>query len=68
MKSIQSYIGGTPSCPVCRKSADCELHWIGWTEDGHEVEMRCGLPAEPLRSSDITIGTGVTVRVYRERQ
>ncbi len=67
MDSIQNYLGGTPSCPVCRGPADCQ-HWIGWTDDGRTVELRSHPhdPPQPLLPSDHTVNTGVTTRVYRD--
>lgn len=71
MDSFQSYIGGTPSCPICRVPADCH-HFIGYAENGKLVERSPGrspiLTADdggPL-PSDVCVNTGVSTRVYRD--
>lgn len=71
MDSIGSYLGGTPSCPICQGPAGCR-HFIGWVEQGKLVERRPG--RSPLVTAgdggplptDVLVDTGVTTRVYRD--
>jgi hypothetical protein len=71
IECFQSYIGGTPSCPVCRGPLECE-HFIGWFEKGKLVARDQGrrppktaADGGPLRT-DILVNTGVSTRVYRD--
>lgn len=71
MDSFQSYIGGTPACPICKGPDDCR-HFIGWLEKGKLVERKPGrspiVTADdggPL-PTDVLVNTGVSTRVYRD--
>lgn len=68
-ESIQSGLGGTSSCPICRGPADCRHH-IGWTDDGRTMEPRSPYPANAaprtVLESDVMVNTGVSCRVYRD--
>lgn len=68
-ETIQSYLGGTRSCPICQGEERCGEHLLGYTDDGQTVTETKGkgVRGEVIRADDVLLKIGFIRRVYGVR-
>lgn len=55
-------------CAICEEPGrDCEIHFLGWTEDGKTITREHDKVVGTVQAGDVLVNTGVSCRVYRDQ-